>query len=783
MPNFRIFTVLSKRFLINNYLPSKNNKKLMSTEKKTNLLFNEKSPYLLQHATNPVNWYPWGDEAFKKAKIENKPIFLSVGYSTCHWCHVMEHESFEDVEIANILNENFVSVKVDREERPDVDKLYMTFVQSLTGGGGWPMSVFLTPELEPIYGGTYFPPRDSFGRLGFASVLTMITDKWKINNVQMRIEGRQVAESLRSALEPTTTINDGQKQNFPNSVSALNACFEWLSKRFDSTFGGFGSAPKFPKTVDLDFLLNFYAVKKPSVEADKALNMLKLTFEKMFEGGIHDHVGKGFHRYSVDSNWHVPHFEKMLYDQGQLLRSFSNFCKTCPSDKELATDAIIDIAKYLNTNLSHPSGGFYSAEDADSLPEEGSKKKREGAFCVWTKAEVERVLGDRPARHNENVCLDEIVCAAFGIRDEGNVPSSADPHDELKLQNILHLVSRPQLEEISKEHKMSLSELCECIEDSKRFLAEERAKRPKPHLDNKLVTAWNALAISGFCAAATIIDEQKSKEYRERAENAVKFIKEHLYKEESGELLRSVYVDENGNIVQSSSPIFAFSDDYAFLIEALIDLYSLNFDENLLKWAEQLQNKMDILFFDSTNNSGYFTSRAGDQSIFARIVDEQDGAEPCSTSVAISNLLRLSSLLDSKEFKQRAESVFLSTTWTERLNKFPFVVPKLLLPLYSLTNPQFQFIIVGDINDLTTQKMLQTIQQKYLPMATIIFLDANKIKLNGNNSFLLQKNSHLKDYIESYKTGGPPTIFLCQAESCEMPINSLKELQKRLAKL
>uniref|UniRef100_A0A1I8BTH5 Thioredox_DsbH domain-containing protein n=1 Tax=Meloidogyne hapla TaxID=6305 RepID=A0A1I8BTH5_MELHA len=756
----------------------------MSTQKKTNRLFNEKSPYLLQHATNPVNWYPWGDEAFKKAKDENKPIFLSVGYSTCHWCHVMEHESFEDEEIAKILNENFVSVKVDREERPDVDKLYMTFIQSLTGGGGWPMSVFLTPELEPISGGTYFPPRDSFGRIGFASVLTIISDKWKIDNVQIREQGREMAESIRNALQSTAN-KDGQKPTIPKADSTFNACFEWLSKRFDSTFGGFGSAPKFPKTVDFDFLLNFHAIKKPSVEADKSLSMLKLTFEKMFEGGIHDHVGKGFHRYSVDSKWHVPHFEKMLYDQGQLLRSFSNFCKTCSSDedKELAIDAITDIANYLNTNLSHPLGGFYSAEDADSLPEKEAKKKREGAFCVWTKNEVERVLGDRPARHNENVCLDEIVCAAFGVRDEGNVPSSADPHDELKLQNILHLVTRPQLEEISKEHKMSLSELRECIEDSKRFLAEERAKRPKPHLDNKLVTAWNALAISGFCAAsATITDEQKSKEYRERAEIAVKFIREHLYNVENGELLRSIYVDENGNIVQSSSPIMAFSDDYAFLIEALIDLYSINFDENLLEWAEHLQNKMDLLFFDSTNNSGYFTSRAGDQSIFARIVDEQDGAEPCSTSIAISNLLRLSSLLNSKEYKQRAESVFLSNAWIERLNKCSFAVPRLLISLYSLTNPQFQFIIVGANNDLTTQKMLRAIQQKYLPMATIIFLDDNKIKINSN-SFLLQKNSHLKDYIDIYKTGGPPTIFLCRADSCEMPINSLEELQKRLAKL
>lgn len=721
-----------------------------------NRLTNEKSPYLLQHKANPVDWYPWGEEAFRRAKELDRPIFLSVGYSTCHWCHVMEHESFESEEVAKILNENFVSIKVDREERPDVDKLYMSFIQSLTGGGGWPMSVFLTPDLAPITGGTYFPPEDKYGRLGFKTVLRMIADKWKNNKAAIQEQGQEMAEAIRAGAQQ----NVGTAKP-PEADTAMQKCFQWLAKKFDSVNGGFGSAPKFPKAVDLDFLLYFHAVNKPSAEANQALEMLRLTLEKMRTGGIHDHVGKGFHRYSVDSVWHVPHFEKMLYDQGQLLRSYANFCKLTGEMGQV----VVDIADYIDVNLTHPLGGFYSAEDADSLPEHGAPKKREGAFCVWAHRDVQRVLGDRPCRHNENVTLDEIACAVFDIRPQGNVSSSADPHGELKNKNVLHMVDADELAQIADAHKMSVAQVEECIEDAKRFLAEERAKRPKPHLDNKIITSWNALAISGLCAAAQAMPQRP--EFRERAERAVNFIREQLLVD--GDLLRSAYADDQGNIVQIAEPIRAFADDYAFLIEALLDLYSLNFDDNLLQWAQQLQRKMDQLFWDDASNSGYFISRTDDPSIIARLQDEQDGAEPCATSVAVSNLMRLSTLLDSKEFRQRAEHCFAGAQ--QRIEKYPFILPRMLPPLREFGHPTLQIIVVGKGNDETIRKMLQTIQGKFLPMATVIFIDMDK-----TGHWLVRQNAHLADYA----FGTKPTIYMCREMACEMPLSSVEELQKKL---
>lgn len=673
----------------------------------------------------------------------------------------MEHESFENTTIAKILNDNFVSIKVDREERPDVDKLYMSFIQSLTGGGGWPMSVFLTPDLEPITGGTYFPPHDSFGRHGFPTVLQMIADKWRNNNSDIKEQGCELAKAICEGVQQS-------KGKLTSDVDApIQKCYELLNKKFDSKNGGFGSAPKFPKAVDLDFLLYFNIIKKSSAESDNSLKMLRLTLEKMFHGGIHDHVGKGFHRYSVDSIWHVPHFEKMLYDQGQLLRTYSNFYKITGELDE----SIIDIAGYIMENLSHPLGGFYSAEDADSLPNHGAVKKREGAFYVWSQKEIEDVLGDRPSRYNENICLDEIACAVFDVHEEGNVPRSADPHEELVHQNILHMVDKENIVGIAKTCKMTLLQLNECIHDSLRFLAEQRIKRPKPHLDNKIITGCNALAISGFCAAAQTMIRRA--EFCECAERAIKFIKEHLVLD--GELLRSTYVDDKGNITQITSPIKAFADDYVYLIEALIELYSLNLDDNLLKWACELQHKMDELFWDITNNSGYFISRAGDASIIARLQDEQDGAEPCTNSVAVSNLLRLSSLLGSTEFRKRAEDCFSGAAY--RINKYPSILPRMLISLHSFAHPAYQIIVVGQSSDPTTNKMLQAIQSNFMPMATLIFIDKDK-----QEQWIVQENSHLQDYAGFYKAG-QPTVYMCKEMACEMPIFSLDELQQKLNSL
>uniref|UniRef100_A0A183CCC1 Thioredox_DsbH domain-containing protein n=1 Tax=Globodera pallida TaxID=36090 RepID=A0A183CCC1_GLOPA len=550
----------------------------------------------------------------------NRPIFLSVGYSTCHWCHVMEHESFEDESIGRLLNENFVSIK------------------SLTGGGGWPMSVFLTPDLEPITGGTYFPPQDSMGRLGFSTILHMISDKWRNNQQQVKEQGRELAEAIRES------VQHAKSSQLPMADTAVEVCYARLSRQFDKENGGFGSAPKFPKAVDLDFLLYFSIVKKPSEEATMALEMLRVTFEKLFAGGIHDH---GFHRYSVDSVWHVPHFEKMLYDQGQLLRSYANFYKV--TGEAVAAEAVCDIADYIASNLTHPLGGLFCAEDADSLPTAESAKKRE----------------------------------AFSGRDD------------------------------------------------------------------KILTAWNALAISGFCAAAQAIP-YRAADFKERAEKAVAFIRCHLMFE--GELLRSAYVDNVGQIVQI--------------------LYSLNFDESLVEWAQQLQLKMDELFWDDASNSGYFMSRAGDPSIIVRMQDEQDGAEPCTNSVAASNLICLGFLLDSADFRQRANDCFAGSS--QRIDRYPYIMPRMLIALHSAAHPPFQIIVVGQSTDEMTQKMLKAIHSKFLPMGTLIFIDKDR-----SDQWLYRHNSHLADYACVY-TPGQPSVFMCREMSCEMPIMTLEELQKPL---
>uniref|UniRef100_A0A915EJP6 DUF255 domain-containing protein n=1 Tax=Ditylenchus dipsaci TaxID=166011 RepID=A0A915EJP6_9BILA len=729
---------------------------IMATGRLNNLA-HEKSPYLLQHVTNPVNWYPWGEEAFKKAKELNRPIFLSVGYSTCHWCN--GHESFENEEIGKLLNENFVSIKVDREERPDVDRLYMAFVQAMSGSGGWPMSVFLTPDLEPIMGGTYFPPEDNYGRPGFPTILKMIADKWKNRQAEVKQQGKTLAEAIKQSLKKSKT---GQAN--PNTV--FKKCLEHLAGEFDEVNGGFGTAPKFPKPVDLDFLLACYVADRSSKEGKYALHMLQTTLQKMADGGIHDHVGKGFHRYSVDATWHVPHFEKMLYDQGQLLEVYSNFYK----ETGLFSEIVQDIADYLKENLTHPLGGFYSAEDADSLPTHDSHKKKEGAFCVWTKAEIEQVLGDHPTRFNENITLDEIFCTVFNVYDNGNVPRHADPHNELTKQNVLKSIDGKTLKDYAGECHMNEQQFKQCIEDAKVLLRQRRAQRPRPHLDNKILTSWNGLAISGLCAAASALPNRT--DFRQMAEQAVEFAKNHLTL--NGDLLRSAYVDENGKIAQISNPIFAFADDYAFLIKALLDLYELNFDESLLQWACDLQMKMDKNFWDEENDSGYYLARASDSSIFARMQEEQDGAEPSTNSIASSNLLRLASFFNEKKLAAKAQHIFEGSY--ERLQKYPFVLSKMVTSLYASSSSPPQIVVVGHKSNEETVKMLQAIQAKHILGKLLVFFDQDKPE---KEQWLLQNNQHFKELAYAQK-GDKPVVFICRNFACEMPVYTLKELEDRL---
>src|SRR5437016_7885725 len=500
----------------------------------TNRLAREKSPYLLQHAHNPVDWYPWGEEAFAKARRENKPIFLSIGYSTCHWCHVMAHESFENEETAAIMNREFVSIKVDREERPDVDRVYMTFVQATTGGGGWPMSVWLTPDLKPFVGGTYFPPVDRYGQPGFKKVLERIAAAWKQDHANIADQGSKLLEALResqNAQAETTAKIDNQ---------FFQTAYEQLSRSFDDKEGGFGTAPKFPRPVSLNFLTRFYA-RDPKGESGKhALEMDLVTLRKMAAGGMHDHLGGGFHRYSVDRYWHVPHFEKMLYDQAQLASaSLDAFQITQNRQYESVARDILD---YVARDMTSKEGGFFSAEDADSrvaggIDDPGHAKTAEGAFYVWTKKEVGAALGD----------ASEIFDFHYGVQPHGNAPEGSDPQDEFRGKNIL--IERHTIAETAK-HSGNTGSLSASRTDSsprepvppagvspadpereqairdllkrcREKLSVIRSKRPRPHLDDKIIAAWNGLMISAYARGAQVLDEPR---YLEIATRAAKFL-------------------------------------------------------------------------------------------------------------------------------------------------------------------------------------------------------------------------------------------------------------------
>ncbi|MCE0496572.1 MAG: thioredoxin domain-containing protein [Methylacidiphilales bacterium] len=512
----------------------------------SNRLAREKSPYLLQHAQNPVDWFAWGEEAFEKARGENKPIFLSIGYSTCHWCHVMEHESFESAAIAAFLSEHFVSIKVDREERPDVDQVYMAFVQATTGHGGWPMSVWLTPQLRPFFGGTYFPPTDVPGRPGFITILRRIAELWE--NERDQIEAK--AGSLLSALREAESEAVAQPNDEWDTAKTLHLAIGQYSRMFDPQEGGFGGAPKFPRPVNLQLLLHLTAKKDiPAQDADTARGMALHTLRKMALGGMHDHLGGGFHRYSVDDEWHVPHFEKMLYDQAQLAHVYLTAWQL--SGEDLFAKTARNILQYVAHDLTSPEGGFYSAEDADSLPRADAARKTEGAFYVWTRDEIGEVLGaDR---------LDEF-CAVYGVEPGGNVSAASDPHGELEGCNVL--IQRLTFAEAAERFQRPLENMEHRLNDDRAALLARRGLRPRPHLDDKILTAWNGLMIGAYARAAQVLGDTS---FLDTARRAARFIRDHLFHPVTGELLHSYR--------QGPSAISGFAADYAFLISGLIDLY------------------------------------------------------------------------------------------------------------------------------------------------------------------------------------------------------------------
>jgi uncharacterized protein len=727
----------------------------------TNRLAREKSPYLLQHAHNPVDWYPWGEEAFEKARRENKPIFLSIGYSTCHWCHVMAHESFEDEEIAAIMNREFVNIKVDREERPDVDRVYMTFVQATTGGGGWPMSVWLTPDLKPFVGGTYFPPEDRYGQPAFRKVLDRIAAAWKSDHEKISESGSKIVEALRESQSSAA----GATAKIDKDV--FEKAYQQLDRSFDPREGGFSMAPKFPRPVALNFLTRFHARDPKSETGKHALEMDLFTLRKMAAGGMRDHLGGGFHRYSVDRYWHVPHFEKMLYDQAQLANAYldafqiTSASRTDSSrgeqDRQHA-DVARDILDYVARDMTSKEGGFFSAEDADSPEpvaavsdrrtgdETSPLQKKEGAFYVWTEKQVDTALGKDAS----------IFKYHLGVQPHGNAPEGSDPQDEFRGKNIL--IQRHTIAETAQHFKKREDEIRQSLAHSREKLLSIRNHRPRPHLDDKIISAWNGLMISAFARAAQILDEPR---YLESATLAAKFIRTNLY---DGKLLFR-------NYREGRSAIEGFADDYAFVIQGLLDLYEASFDVEWLKFALELQETQDRLFFDE-KGGGYFSTSGKDKSVVLRMKDDNDSAEPAASSVAALNLLRLSQFRNDKEFEARGRKTI--DAFAATVNHFASAMPQLLVGLnFSLSKPR-QVVIAGKPDAPETKALLQEVHRHFLPNKVLILADGG----NGQK-FFAEKNEAIA---AMSPLEGKPAAYVCENFTCKAPVSDPKALRELMSR-
>ena len=688
------------------------------------------SPYLLQHRENPVEWYPWGDEAFDRARREQKPIFLSIGYSTCHWCHVMAHESFENPEIAALMNEHFINVKVDREERPDVDRLYMAFVQALTGSGGWPMSVWLTPELKPFFGGTYFPPENKHGRIGFPSLLTQISELWNENREKIEQEAARALTALQESVQSTEGVASD------HSYSLIRAA-EYFTRTYDEQWGGFGSAPKFPRPSVLYFLLRqaWGISKTDQAEGDRIRKTVLGTLDHMAAGGIHDHLGGGFHRYSVDRSWHVPHFEKMLYDQAQLVIAYLEAWQATGAPQY--SDIARDILGYVSREMTSPDGGFYSAEDADSLLEHGSSEHAEGAFFVWTQEEIEAALGSSASA---------LFCEYYGIKPNGNVDPSSDPHEELTGKNVL--MEQRSATGTAARLGLPLEAVAESLERSRKILFELRSKCPRPHLDDKILCAWNGLMISAFAKAGAALGDLA---YLEAAEKAASFLRNYLGDPVSGELRRSW---RESNVLETG-----FAEDYAFLIQGLLDLYEATFEIRWLEWATELQEIMDRLFWDD-EGGGYFSSPAGDPYLVLRMKEDYDGAEPSANSVAALNLLRLSRMLGNEVAAEKAARIFAISG--RLLEGMPAAVPQLLVAIQYSLCPGRQIVVAGVPGVSDTEALLSAARQGFHPDQILLLADG------GEGQRWLSDRNPL--FVDMKPLHGKAALYRCENFTCLAPL-------------
>jgi uncharacterized protein YyaL (SSP411 family) len=633
---------------------------MSATHAHTNRLAREKSPYLLQHAHNPVDWYAWGDEAFAKARKENKPIFLSIGYSTCHWCHVMERESFEDEKVAEFLNKHFVSIKVDREERPDVDKIYMTTVQLITGQGGWPLNCFLTPDLKPFYAGTYFPPESRYGRVSFLDLLTQIANVWEKRHDEVLATAADLQHRLISITnqEPTAASL---------SVEVLKNAAIQFKQEYDPTNGGFGDAPKFPRPSQPHFVLRYGTRAKDQ----QAINMVLHTCDAIARGGMYDQLGGGFARYSVDAQWLVPHFEKMLYDNAQLVNLYLDAYLV--SGKEQYANTVRETIQYVLRDMTHRDGGFYSAEDADS---EG----KEGKFYCWTSAELIHLL-----------TADELKVATryFGITEQGNFVDHSDPHP-LPNQNVLSIVD-PKLSDA--EQKL--------LESAKKKMFDVRTKRVRPHLDDKVLASWNGLMLGAICRSYAVLGDAQ---YRTAAEKNLAFIQSHLWDAKSKTLYHRWRDGERDNV--------QLLDAYAYLLSGVLDLYEATLEPKHLQFAIDLAESMNARFYDP-KEGGFYESAEGAKDLIMRTKEDYDGAEPSGNSVASLALLKLAAITDNETFKERADKTLQH--FSTRLREFPQAVPHMLLALDFLLHEPRRAVVVGK-----DDKILHAIHSVYQPNKVVL---------------------------------------------------------------
>jgi uncharacterized protein YyaL (SSP411 family) len=681
----------------------------------TNRLINEKSPYLLQHAHNPVDWYPWGDEAFETARKQNKPIFLSIGYSTCHWCHVMERESFEDEEVAGLLNRAFISIKVDREERPDIDSLYMSVAHMMTGRGGWPLTIIMTPEKEPFYAATYLPKHSRPGLMGMMDLIPAIEETWKTR--QQEIE--DTVDKVRTAI---SEFHDQDLAGAAPGDPQFEKAFEQLKSTFEPTHGGFGNKPKFPTLHNLMFLIRYGWKTGDSA----ALEMVEKTLRSMRRGGIYDHVGYGFHRYSTDEKWLVPHFEKMLYDQAIAVMAYTEAYLATGEDEYAQTAR--EVLKYVLRDMRSPEGGFYSAEDADSEGEEGK-------FYLWTQKELERILGKAAAA----------LIAMFNVEDEGNFRDEAT--GEKLGTNILHLTRS-----LTPEEQALWSE-------AREKLFEEREKRIHPLKDDKILTDWNGLMIKALAKAARALGEP---EYEQAAIEAADFLLEKMRTPQGGLVHRYRQAEAafEGNL-----------NDYAFLIDGLIELHQTTQDLRFLHSALELTERMVAWFWDE-EEGGFFQTGKDHEVLFVRQKESFDYAIPSGNSAAMIALIKLSRLTGDTSFEERALEI--GKAFSKKIAEYPSVHTYMMEAIAFLSGPSVEVVVVGPEGSKETKAIYRELAKLHIPNKVVL------LKTEDNRSEL----ARLAPYTEPLsRLSGKATVYVCQSFACELPTTDPMEMRRILERL